>query len=96
MNGRLYWGTDRMFFVERALGVREAAPERLATPPAAGSARLAFFFDYSSPWAYVGFMKLDSLIRNVAPVQVHILFKQGSVMVYSGISYLRDGRKCPR
>ena len=59
-----------MFFVERALGLREAAPERLTTPPAAGSARLTFYFDYSSPWAYIGFMKLDSLIRNVAPVQV--------------------------
>jgi 2-hydroxychromene-2-carboxylate isomerase len=72
VNGRLFWGTDRMFFVERALGLRDAAPERLTTPPAAGRARLAFFFDYSSPWAYVGFMKLESLIQSVAPIQVNI------------------------
>ena len=71
VNGRLFWGTDRMFFVERALGLHKAVPERLTTPPAAGRARLAFFFDYSSPWAYVGFMRLDSLIQSVAPIQVY-------------------------
>lgn len=67
---RLYWGTDRMFFVERVLGMREAAPERLVMPPAGGAAKLSFYFDYSSPWAYVGFMRLSGLMQSVAPVQV--------------------------
>ena len=60
-----------MFFVERALGIREAGPERLTTPPAGGAAKLTFYFDYSSPWGYVGFMRLGSLIHNVAPLQVY-------------------------
>ena len=71
VNGRLFWGTDRMFFVERALGMRGVAPERLTTPPSSGgAAKLSFYFDYSSPWAYVGFMRLGSLVESVAPVQV--------------------------
>jgi 2-hydroxychromene-2-carboxylate isomerase len=91
VNGRLYWGTDRMFFVERALGRKEAGPERLATPPPTGAAKLSFYFDYSSPWAYIGFMRLCSLVRSVAPVKVNIeyvpillgaLFKEiGTAMV---------------
>ncbi|CAI8052783.1 2-hydroxychromene-2-carboxylate isomerase [Geodia barretti] len=73
VNGRLFWGTDRMFFVERALGMRGVAPERLTTPPSSGgAAKLSFYFDYSSPWAYVGFMRLGSLVESVAPVQVNI------------------------
>ena len=73
VNGRLFWGTDRMFFVERELGVAEAAPERLATPPSSGgAAKLSFYFDYSSPWSYIGFMRLGSLLRSVAPVQVRM------------------------
>ena len=62
-----------MFFVERALGRKEAGPERLTTPPSRGAAKLAFFFDYSSPWAYVGFMRLGRLVESVAPVQVRTL-----------------------
>ena len=61
-----------MFLVERALGSQEAAPERLVVPPpTAGAAKLSFYFDYSSPWSYLGFLRLDSLIQSVAPVQVH-------------------------
>lgn len=71
---RLFWGTDRMFFVERALGVKDAVPERLLSPPATGGrkARLTFFFDYSSPWSYLGCCRLDALLRSVSPVEVSV------------------------
>ena len=59
-----------MFFVERALGRVEAAPERLLFPPSHGAGKLSFYFDFSSPWSYVGFMRLTSLAANVAPLQV--------------------------
>lgn len=62
-----------MFFVERALGVADAAPDRLVMPPAQGAGKLSFYFDYSSPWSYIGLMRLASLARNVAPVQVHVV-----------------------
>ena len=73
VNNQLYWGVDRMFFVERALGVADAAPERLVMPPAQGAGKLSFYFDYASPYAYLGFMRLASLARNVAPVQVTLV-----------------------
>ena len=63
-----------MFFVERALGVKDAVPERLLSPPATGGrkARLTFFFDYSSPWSYLGCCRLDALLRSVSPVEVSV------------------------
>lgn len=71
VNKRLYYGTDRLFFVERALGI-DAHPERLLSPPSSGSAKLTFFFDYSSPWSYVGFERLKQLERDVAPIKLNI------------------------
>lgn len=61
-----------MFLVERALGISEAAPERLVLPPAGGAAKLSFYFDYSSLWSYLRFMRLGNLIHSVALVQVSL------------------------
>ena len=72
MGGRLYWGTDRLFLVERALGLHGAEPERLMYPQTTGTACLTFFFDYSSPWAYVGCMCLQRVLESVAPVRVEV------------------------
>lgn len=71
VNGQFYWGTDRLFFVERALGV-DAHPERLMSPPSFGTATLTFYFDYSSPWSYLGFERLNQLLKDVSPVNVKI------------------------
>ncbi len=71
VNNRLFYGTDRLFFVERALGL-DAHPERLVSTPQSGSATLTFFFDYSSPWSYVGFERLEQLFRDVSPVNVKV------------------------
>ena len=32
VKGQLFWGVDRLYFVERLLGRKEAGPERLAYP----------------------------------------------------------------
>lgn len=71
VNDRLFYGTDRLFFVERALGI-DAHPERLMLPPASGSATLTFFFDYSSPWSFLGFERLEELLQDVGPIKVRI------------------------
>ena len=102
VGGRLYWGTDRLFLVERALGLHGAEPERLMYPQTAGTARLTFFFDYSSPWANVGCMRLQRVLEGVAPVRVEVewvpillgaLFKQiGTPIVRIA---LWDGRVLP-
>lgn len=72
-SGRLFWGTDRMFLVQRALGCLEAEPERLvAAPQQPSSAKLTFFFDYASPWSYLASERLEWLLQSVAPVQVTV------------------------
>ena len=67
VGGRLFWGVDRMFFVERQLGLKDAHPERLRlpVPSSAGSGgppsppppSLALYLDFASPWAFLGFMR---------------------------------------
>jgi 2-hydroxychromene-2-carboxylate isomerase len=62
----LYWGVDRMSFVERALlGAKTSEPPR-AEPPAAARSRPATvvtYFDYSSPFAYLASTRLDAIER---------------------------------
>eukprot|EP00731_Ephydatia_muelleri_P032388 Em0023g895a len=74
VNDQLYYGADRLFLVERALGVRTAEPERLLHPPKDSnlSSHLSFYFDYSSPWSFLGCMKLQAMIDSVKPVNVVI------------------------
>lgn len=72
MGERLIWGTDRLFLVERALGICGAEPERLMSPMRPGRAHLTFFFDYSSPWSYVGCMRLQKVLESVSPIQVEV------------------------
>ena len=69
---RLFWGTDRLFLVERALGIVDGEPERLMYPPGSGRAHLTFYFDYSSPWSYVGCLRLQKVLESVSPVQVQV------------------------
>ena len=68
---RLFWGTDRLFLVERALGL-DSHPERLQPPPSQGTRKLTFFFDYSSPWSYIAMERLQGVLDSVRPVQVTV------------------------
>ncbi|KAI0480355.1 thioredoxin-like protein [Xylariaceae sp. FL0804] len=98
--GRLYWGQDRMHFVEASLlrlqqrsrsssvaGVprlsallpRCREPARLRQP-----VRLEFWFDFSSPWAYLGWTRLEYLREvfgshleiDFKPIVLGVLFKE--------------------
>jgi 2-hydroxychromene-2-carboxylate isomerase len=76
--GRLYWGQDRMQFVEAILLaggderklstisklLRDLEP-RLQKASIANSeeVRVEFFYDFSSPWAFLGYTQLDRLKR---------------------------------
>jgi 2-hydroxychromene-2-carboxylate isomerase len=62
----LYWGQDRLAFVEEALGgTAPAAP----SGPAAVS-EVSFFFDFSSPFAYLASTQIEALAqRNGAAVR---------------------------
>lgn len=52
-----------------------AEPDRLASPPSqGGTAKLTFYFDYSSPWAFLGYMRLEKMLASVAPMKVKMEF----------------------
>ncbi|OAP55984.1 hypothetical protein AYL99_10136 [Fonsecaea erecta] len=84
--GRLYWGQDRMHFVEASLlALRRgcdyaqvpnlpALQPRCAPGPAVGQKKVEFWFDFSSPWGFLGWTQLDRLRRQFGP-DVEIVMK---------------------
>ena len=94
-HGRLYWGQDRMHFVEAALlslrhdGDSTRVPDlvnlqpRCLRGPPRGQKRVEFWYDFSSPWAFLGWTQLDRLKRQfgsdveiiMKPILLGALFK---------------------
>jgi 2-hydroxychromene-2-carboxylate isomerase len=60
-HSELFWGQDRLVFVENALGGH--ATHLLADPPArAGTTpEVSFFFDFSSPFAYLAATQIEAV-----------------------------------
>ncbi len=66
VDGELYWGQDRLDQVARALGLGhdEAHALTLGTPPAPGAGRgrsFEFWYDFSSPFAYLASTQVEAL-----------------------------------
>jgi len=99
--GRLYWGQDRMHFIEGViLALNEgkngeslgqvSKPLRSLMPrckrsgiPSGEEVKLEFWYDFSSPWAFLGWTQLDALKRQFPGLQIEmrpfllgILFRQ--------------------
>ncbi|KAI5928624.1 thioredoxin-like protein [Camillea tinctor] len=96
--GRLYWGQDRMHFVQASLmrlnenlsSVREAPrlidliPRCRKPTPLREPVKLEFWFDFASPWSYIGWTRLESLKRRfgsqleieLKPVLLGALFRE--------------------
>ena len=101
--GRLFWGQDRMWFVEAMLlAMKEGRTGdeigRIATPlrslvprvaheagiPAGREVKLEFWYDFSSPWAFLGWTQLARLQRRfgerlqieMKPFLLGILFRE--------------------
>lgn len=69
----LWWGVDRMDQVERALGGRVEAPHYDVRAP------IDVWFDYSSPFAYLGVTRAERLLGDRAryrPMLLGAVFKQ--------------------
>jgi 2-hydroxychromene-2-carboxylate isomerase len=60
-NTETFWGQDRLLFVEKALGGTPPAPAA-DQPPVPGRA-VSFFFDFSSPFAYLAASQIESVAR---------------------------------
>jgi 2-hydroxychromene-2-carboxylate isomerase len=75
-HGRLYWGQDRMHFVEADLlslrnggdwssvpQLKSLMPRCIASSTLHEKVRVEFWYDFSSPWAFLGWTQLDRLQR---------------------------------
>jgi 2-hydroxychromene-2-carboxylate isomerase len=82
---RLVWGRDRLAFVEAALRRRPVGFDDLvpaAPGPAPAGTRLTFFYDLSSPFAYLGATQIDRVAASRGlrarwrPMLLGALFKE--------------------
>lgn len=78
--GRLYWGQDRMHFVEASLialknggqwsavdGLKGLMPRCIHSYQLHSKAKVEFWYDFSSPWAFLGWTQLERLRRGFGP-----------------------------
>lgn len=78
VDGKMWWGQDRMHFVAEALGAKPATPAPVApTRPHV----LEVYFDFSSPFSYLGLSQAEALAERtsaklvVRPMLLGALFK---------------------
>ena len=55
MNEKLYYGCDRLHFLERELGISNAAQHRILEEPLEPTKKrkLKIFHDFASPWCFI-------------------------------------------
>lgn len=58
---RLWWGQDRLHFVEAALGGQPPRPGDRPIDPPAEPAEIDLFFDFSSPFAYLAATQIERI-----------------------------------
>jgi 2-hydroxychromene-2-carboxylate isomerase len=88
VDGELYWGQDRMHFVEKALGPNADATGAAGGTPRGVDARapsrphtLDVYFDFSSPFSYLGCSRAEALAEQTGakltmrPMLLGALFK---------------------
>lgn len=77
--GPLLWGQDRLDFVERALGL---SPAPLAIEPPQPPRTIDFWYDFSSPFAYLGSTQIERVAASAGaqliwrPMLLGAVFKQ--------------------
>lgn len=95
--GRFYWGQDHMHFVEASLlalrnggrwenvtGLNTMMPRCIPSRKLNEKVKLEFWFDFSSPWAFLGWTQLERLKRSfgsnleivLKPFLLGILFRE--------------------
>ena len=96
-SGKLYWGQDRMHFVEASLkslswgrglsavpNLKSLMPRCMQTIKAVVKTKVEFWYDFSSPWAFLGWTQLERMKRTygtdieiiMKPFLLGALFKQ--------------------
>lgn len=75
----LFWGVDRLDMVAAEIAARTGAPARSAPELPAPRAPVDVWFDYSSPFAYLGCHRAEALLgdhANWRPMLLGAVFKQ--------------------
>lgn len=74
INSRLFWGVDRLHFVKQALGKKDAKPQRLLLHSNSSKpVNVRFYFDFSSPWSYLGSTQIEKAMKETnVPVQIEL------------------------
>lgn len=98
-DGPVYWGQDRVLFVEAAVSALQSGLDPLdwedapnianvleskvkrPLPNVAKGRKVTFYFDFSSPWSYIGYSQLDRFKAlgceiEYRPVVVGALFRE--------------------
>lgn len=94
-HGRFFWGQDRMHFVEATIqslsgdwkevqSLRSLMPRCTNSNKVHGRTKLEFWYDFSSPWAFLGYTQLERLKRTfgselevvMKPFLLGILFRE--------------------
>lgn len=81
--GRFLWGQDRMHFVEATLlsiqnrsswssvsSLRSLVPRCVSTNKLPAPTQLEFWFDFSSPWSFIGYTQLPRLQRTFPDLEI--------------------------
>ncbi len=69
VDGKLFWGVDRMHLVEKALGGSPVWPPQRTDEPLS-PVTLTFFHDFSSPYSYLGATQVEKIAqRNGATLE---------------------------
>lgn len=80
--GELYWGQDRMHLVARKLDALSALAPQESEPRAGEAEAFDFYFDFSSPYAYLGATQVEALAKRTGatahwrPFLLGALFKE--------------------
>ncbi|KAH8726424.1 DSBA-like thioredoxin domain-containing protein [Phaeosphaeriaceae sp. PMI808] len=85
--GRYFWGQDHMHFVEATIlslpqksgwesvsGLKSLMPRCIPSNKVHGKVRLEFWYDFSSPWAFLGYTQIGRMQRMFGP-ELEIVMK---------------------
>lgn len=93
VNGRLFFGMDRLHLVEQSLGNKDAQPLRLVGVPDDAAQRppqkLTVYFDFSSPWTFLGVSQV--LACSVSLKVFFLTQKPSTTSIFSLMHCFREG-----
>ena len=75
VDGRIFWGADRMPLVRAALGL----PRPARTEDGRAGARLTFFHDFSSPYSYLASTQVEQIAREQGAELERVPFLLGAL-----------------